>query len=105
MNLFPELTYPFATDLYVSKTWQAILDGNIEYMGERKTYNYLYRPKEELYDLAVDPSESVNLVSDPKYINILNELRAELQNMRETTGDYWLINENYQLNEKVFIRK
>jgi len=105
MNLFPELTYPFATDLYVSKTWQAILDGNIEYMGERKTYNYLYRPKEELYDLAVDPSESVNLVNDPKYINILNELRAELQNMRETTGDYWLINENYQLNEKVFIRK
>jgi len=105
LNLFPELIYPFATDLFVSKTWQAILDKKLEKMGERKTYNYLYRPKEELYDLTRDPAEAVNLVNDPDYENVLKELRKELQKMRENTDDHWLINDNYKLNEEVFIKE
>lgn len=105
LNLFPELIYPFATDLFVSKTWQAILDKKLEKMGERKTYNYLYRPKEELYDLTRDPVEAVNLVNDPDYENVLKELRKELQKMRENTDDHWLINDNYKLNEEVFIKE
>lgn len=105
LNLFPELDFPFATDLYASKTWQAILKNKIQKMGKRKTYNYLYRPKEELYDIIKDPAESINLVNDPKYSKVLKDLRNRLQKMREKTKDPWLINDNYKMNHEVFPRK
>jgi len=102
LNLFNELEYPFATDLYVSKTWQAILDNKIEKMGERNTRDYLYRPKEELFDITKDPNESNNLAKDPKYASVLEDLRERLQMMRVETDDYWLINDNYTRNSETF---
>lgn len=104
LNLFPELEFPFATDLYESKTWQEIQDKKILHLGKREVKNYLYRPKEELYDILVDPAESVNLAYNSKYENILIELRTKLNEMRHATNDPWLINNNYELNNKIFPR-
>ncbi len=104
LNLYPQLEFPFATDLFASKTWQAILNSKLEKMGKRSTRNYLYRPAEELYDIQNDPAESVNLAGDSNYKTVLNELRTKLRQMREDTDDYWLINDNYKTNSEVFKR-
>jgi N-sulfoglucosamine sulfohydrolase len=105
LNLHPELEFPFATDLFVSKTWQGILKRKLEIMGKRSTKHYLYRPQEELYDLMKDPAESVNLAGNTNYERILNELRAKVGSMRAQTDDYWLINDNYVVNRETFPRE
>ncbi len=102
-NLFPELQFPFATDLFISKTWQGILERRSETMGQRSVRNYLLRPSEELYDILADPVESSNLAFKPEYDEVLQNMRAKLNSMRESTEDPWLINDNYQENE-IFIR-
>ncbi len=101
-NLFPELVFPFATDLFISKTWQGILKRKATTMGKRKVTEYLYRPAEELYDLESDPDEAVNVAGDAAYQQVLNEMRAKLQAMREKTEDPWLINDNYKDNLKLY---
>ncbi len=101
-NLFPELEFPFATDLFISKTWQAILKKRLQKIGKRPTHRYLFRPAEELYDLQKDPDEVHNVAGDPAYAKILQELRAKLHRMRERTDDHWLVNENYRINRRVF---
>ncbi|MBN1998767.1 hypothetical protein JW935_14505 [candidate division KSB1 bacterium] len=75
LNLFPELAFPFASDLYASKTWQDILKSKTKTMGRRKVSDYLHRPPEELYDLQSDPYEVKNLVKKTKYHAVLNRLR------------------------------
>ena len=105
LNLHPELEFPFATDLFVSKTWQGIVSRRLEMMGKRSTQSYLYRPKEELYDVESDPAESVNLAGNPQYDGVLKELTAKLTAMRAATDDYWLINDNYTINRETFPRK
>jgi N-sulfoglucosamine sulfohydrolase len=105
LNLHPELEFPFATDLFVSKTWQGIVSRKLDMMGKRTTHSYLYRPKEELYDMESDPAESVNLAGNPKYDGVLKELRPKLAVMRAATDDYWLINDNYSINRETFPRK
>lgn len=105
LNLFPELVFPSATDLFVSRTWQGILKGKLERMGKRNTRDYLYRPKEELYDIEKDPAESVNLAADVHYSEVLNQMRGKLRQMRAETDDYWLINDNYFANSETFPRQ
>jgi N-sulfoglucosamine sulfohydrolase len=100
-NLFPELEYPFATDLFICKTWQGILERKSEMMGKRRVSDYLLRPVEELYDIKKDPVESINLAQDPAYSGVLKELRAKLRSMRVATDDPWLINDNYLMNKSL----
>jgi uncharacterized sulfatase len=45
------------------------------------------KPEEELYDLRKDPDEVHNLANDPAYADVLNELRAELKQWRDSVGD------------------
>lgn len=45
-----------------------------------------HRPAEELYDLAADPHETVNLVHDPRHAQALGELRTLL--------DRWIVETN-----------
>ncbi|NOZ63251.1 MAG: sulfatase [Calditrichaeota bacterium] len=101
-NLFPELEFPFATDLFISKTWQGILKRSSAMMGKRKVSNYLHRPAEELYDLENDPAESINLAQNPAYAGILEKMRTKVQKMREQTDDHWLINDNYRANKLLY---
>ena len=88
-NLFPELTYPFPSDLWASATWQSILKGKLTHMGSRRVEDYLHRPAEELYDLENDPDEVKNLAADARYAPILRDLRGRLDDFQNRTDDPW----------------
>lgn len=101
-NIYPELEYPFATDLFISKTWQGILKRKPEKMGKRNLKTFLKRPAEELYDLAKDPVEANNLIDDANYKEVLSDLRNRLNAMRNETDDPWLITDNYIANRTLY---
>ncbi len=91
-NIFPELEYPLATDLYSSRTWQSILRaGENALIGKRPVGLYLHRPYEELYDITRDPDEVDNLAPDPAYESTLKQLRAETHEFRTRTHDPWTL--------------
>lgn len=50
----------------------------------------MYRTVEELYDVQKDPYALNNLIDDPQYAGVANELRAKLQTWMEDTNDYAL---------------
>lgn len=45
------------------------------------------RPAEELYDLDADPDELVNLAGNPKYANVLADMRWALSEWGRGTDD------------------
>lgn len=92
-NLAHEMIFPFATDLYASKTWQHILLHEEDYFGKRKVKDYLHRDLEELYDLEQDPNEIHNLAQNPQYQDTLESLRKKTVDFRRRTKDPWLIGE------------
>ncbi len=65
--------------------------------GKLKAETALYfqptRPVEELYDLVNDPWEMTNLAADPKYSDLLAEMRANLWQTSQQTGDLGYIPE------------
>jgi N-sulfoglucosamine sulfohydrolase len=95
-NLFPELEFPPASDLYASDSWQAILRRKDGMMGRRRVKDYLHRQREELYDLAEDPNELNNLAGDPSHSETLSRMRRDLLAFRKRTKDPWLILLNYE---------
>ena len=48
-------------------------------------------PAEELYDLAADPHELVNLAGDSAHAETLSRLRGELRQWLLETGDPWIV--------------
>jgi arylsulfatase A-like enzyme len=46
------------------------------------------RPAEELYDVDADPQELVNLAGDPKFAEVLGEMRRALGVWERDTGNY-----------------
>jgi N-sulfoglucosamine sulfohydrolase len=96
-NLFPELEFPHASDLFESQTWQSIRKGGETAMvGRRKASKYLHRDPEELYDVNADPNEISNLAKSSQHQTALDELRAHVRKFRVDTKDPWLINDNYK---------
>ena len=65
------------TDVYRGSAGEEMRD---EYYATR-------RPEEELYDLASDPLERINLAGDPEYGGILESLRARVSDWMEATRD------------------
>ena len=45
-------------------------------------------PEELLFDVEADPFEVKNLISDPQYAEVLQEMRTQLQNWQEKTTDH-----------------
>ncbi|HUW84603.1 MAG TPA: sulfatase [Phycisphaerae bacterium] len=45
------------------------------------------RPAEQLYDLGADPYEQSNVIDDPAYAEVADELRTRLREWMESTGD------------------
>ncbi len=97
-NLAHNLQFPFASDLYASKTWQGVLERQDNYIGKRPVVDYLYRDEEELYDIENDPNEINNLAYDPAYKDELETLRKKVLDFRKRTQDPWLILNRYEKN-------
>lgn len=56
-------------------------------LGAPGSSERLFEQEYELYDLAADPQELTNLVTDPAYAQVLQELRAELTRLQEHYQD------------------
>lgn len=95
-NIAHPLPFPFASDLYASKTWQAVLASNAAQYGARRTEQYLQRPRFELYDLSADLDEVKNLAGDPKQAETLKELQGKLQRFQQSTADPWATKWKYE---------
>lgn len=95
-NLAHQLPYPFASDLYASPSWQAVLGDESRLFGKRTVYAYTHRQIEELYDLEADPDEIHNLATDAKYQPLLEELRAKLKSWQQETRDPWIVKWEYE---------
>ncbi len=95
-NIAHPLPYPFASDLFASKSWQGALARQLRTFGPRTVQAYAQRPAFELYDLEGDPLESTNLAANPKYAQILAELKAQMKAFQERTGDPWVIKWRYE---------
>src|SRR5262249_42201870 len=89
-NLAHQLTYPMASDLYHSLTWQGILKrGGKGMLGKRSVAQFLHRPAEELYDVEKDPTETRNLAGDAAHAETLAALRKKVRDWQEKTKDPW----------------
>jgi N-sulfoglucosamine sulfohydrolase len=91
LNLAHKLDYPFASDLWGSRSWQGILKRGDTMLGQRSVKDYIQRPREELYDLKKDPNELKNVAADPAYAEVLRDLRRRLRAWQEETNDPWVI--------------
>jgi N-sulfoglucosamine sulfohydrolase len=91
LNLAHSLPYPFASDLFDSPTWQSVLKRQDTQYGSRTIEAYVHRPREELYDVAADPDEIVNLAGSTEYAKILVELREKVATWQKKTDDPWMI--------------
>ncbi len=90
-NLASGLPFPFASDLWESKTWQHLLITDATHFAKRPMEAYLHRPAFELYDLDADPDEVHNLAEDPDYQALLAEMQARLKAEQERTNDPWIL--------------
>jgi len=90
-NIAHGLEYPFASDLWASRTWQSVLKRDMKQYGKRPIDAYLHRPKFELYDIENDPDEVINLADDPGNAKILEELKSKLRAFQKRTKDPWIL--------------
>ncbi|MBV7327117.1 sulfatase [Chloroflexi bacterium TSY] len=81
---------PLPTDLYRSPTWSAVRETGTSHMGARGTHHMRQRAPQELYDLAVDPTESTNRIDDPALQTVAQKMRSKLYAFRAETHDPWL---------------
>ncbi|MDP1796076.1 MAG: hypothetical protein Q8K78_01270, partial [Planctomycetaceae bacterium] len=98
LNIAHGLEYPFASDLYASPTWQAVLERKNadELYGQRTVKAYLHRARHELYDLETDPHEVHNLAEDAANMVTLQELQTLLKDWQKKTQDPWVTKWEYE---------
>ena len=90
-NVLWKLDFPFSSDLYASRSFQALRRAGIERIGERPFSAYLNRPLEQLFDIQADPHEIHNLAGDPAHADTLAAMRAEVTAWQRATDDPWLL--------------
>ncbi|MFR9584164.1 MAG: sulfatase [Rikenellaceae bacterium] len=90
-NVAWQQEYPFASDLWDSSTWQRSYRDGAKTFGKRTMEAFLQRPKFELYNIATDPDESINLVDNPQYADVLKSLQSRLLQRLRETSDPWII--------------
>jgi N-sulfoglucosamine sulfohydrolase len=95
-NLAHQLPYPFASDLYASRSWQGAIARRLPTFGPRAVTAYVQRPAFELYDLERDPLESTNLAGDPRHAALLADLKGRLKAFQARTGDPWILKWDYE---------
>jgi N-sulfoglucosamine sulfohydrolase len=91
-NIAYPLSFPFASDLYGSSTWQDTLKRGEDYVyGKRSVSAHEHRPQFELYDLEKDPDEIHNLAENAAQRDRLAELKEKLRQFQKRTGDPWIL--------------
>ncbi|XP_044202042.1 N-sulphoglucosamine sulphohydrolase [Thunnus albacares] len=103
-NLHYRMPFPIDQDLYVSPTFQDLL--NRTRLSQpthwfKSLQQYYYRERWELYDTRTDPLETRNLASDPSLSAVLESLRQSLQKWQWETGDPWVCGPDYVLEDKL----
>ncbi|KRC78410.1 arylsulfatase A family protein [Sphingomonas sp. Root241] len=92
-NLHPEYVYTTHIDQWVKRvdsgkyfpSWREAAKGDPA--AKAIVDAYYRRPKEELYDLSVDPDEKHNLAADPRHADVLKSLRFRLAAWRAEQHD------------------
>ncbi|CAH1154407.1 unnamed protein product [Phaedon cochleariae] len=85
--------FPIDQDLYLSPTFQDILNNTIM---NKNTYwykslqQYYTRPEWELYDLKYDPEELNNIVKKNSSSYVFKELQQRLSDWQKRTNDPWI---------------
>jgi N-sulfoglucosamine sulfohydrolase len=95
-NVAHQLSYPFASDLFASPTWQGVLKRGDKHYGRRLTQDYLQRPRHELYDLEADPDELSNLAGRPEHAKLLAEMQEKVRAWQDRTSDPWELKWRYE---------
>jgi N-sulfoglucosamine sulfohydrolase len=96
-NVAHKLTFPSASDLFSSATWQdALSKGPSALYGKRSVAAYLARGEFELYDLETDPDETANLAFDAAHAETLKQLKAKLRQFQQRTRDPWITKWEYE---------
>lgn len=95
-NIAWKLDYSFASDLWTSASWQAVVRDESSSFGRRSVDAYVHRPRFELYDLESDPDEVENLADDPKYQELVDSFVEKLKRFQKDTKDPWLHKWTYE---------
>ncbi|MFR9519402.1 MAG: sulfatase, partial [Rikenellaceae bacterium] len=90
-NAAYRLEYPFASDLFVSSTWQSVKRSGEKMFGGRTVSSFLFRPEFELFDVEADPDEFNNLAGKKEYKEVLDYMTMRLQEWQKETSDPWFI--------------
>jgi len=89
-NYSPEKTYAqkiaYMDKMPAMKEWRR-LNAAGKLTGPQKLWFAATKPREELYDITVDPHEVKNLASDAKYKDVLERMRAVHEQWTAETGD------------------
>ncbi len=70
---------------------------DLDTLGRRSLKEFLYRPEFELYDLENDPDEINNLAYDPVHRELFENLKQEIFDFQNETGDGWAIAQDFHL--------
>ncbi len=96
-NLAHGLPYPFASDLWISSTWQQSYQAGMDApYGLRTVQDYIHRPKYELYDLQEDPWEAHNLAEDPAHAQTPERMIEKLHRWQRQSSDPWKVKQIYE---------
>jgi N-sulfoglucosamine sulfohydrolase len=90
------LPFPFALDLIQSPTWISVQRRGEAVYGRRPIAQFLRRPPLELYELARDPHEVVNLADSPAHAAVREELLVKLRAFQTATKDPWFSKWSYE---------
>ncbi|MBM3853119.1 MAG: sulfatase [Verrucomicrobia bacterium] len=89
LNLAHGLRFPFALDLVQAPTWIGVQRSGATTYGRRPIAQFLQRPEFELYDLASDPDEVMNLADAPAQQAVKRGLVEKLKAFQNATLDPW----------------
>lgn len=104
-NLHFKMPFPIDQDLYVSPTFQDLLNRTVAGQPTgwyKDLHHYYYRERWELYDRRQDPHETQNLAADPRYAQDLDLLRTQLAKWQWETHDPWVCAPDGVLEEKLW---
>ena len=96
-NIAHPLPYPFASDLWAAASWQAQwAKGPDAPYGNMTVGRYVQRPEFELFDIAADPHETLNLADSLGHHDVLETYQAKLKAAQREYQDPWILKWDYE---------